>query len=211
MKYTHVLWDFNGTLLDDVEPCIKSINELLTRHGLEKLTGLSQYQSVFGFPIIDYYRRIGFDFDKTSYDELAVEWVKLYNEYNRPLKLCPGADKALSYLKERGVRQFILTASSVDMVRSQLSELGIGGYFDEIIGVDNIHAFGKSGIAAEWIKREKPESAVLIGDSDHDSEVASAVGIDCLLVSCGHMNAEKLAHLRAVFRDPFDAVKSISE
>ena len=123
MKYTHVLWDFNGTLLDDVESCINSINELLERHGLKKLTSLAQYQSVFGFPIIDYYKRIGFDFDKTSYDELAVEWVKLYNEYNRPLKLCPNAEKALAYLKERGVHQLILTASSVDMVKAQLSEL----------------------------------------------------------------------------------------
>ena len=85
------------------------------------------------------------------------------------------------------------------------------GYFDEIVGVDNIHAYGKAGIAAEWIKRERPGRAVLIGDSDHDSEVAASVGIDCLLVSCGHMNAEKLAHLRTVFRDPLDAVKSISE
>ena len=62
MKVTHVLWDFNGTILDDVEPCIKSINELLVGHGLKPLESVAEYQSVFGFPIKDYYERIGFDF-----------------------------------------------------------------------------------------------------------------------------------------------------
>lgn len=211
MKYTHVLWDFNGTVLDDVEPCIKSINELLLRHGLDTLKSVEQYQSVFGFPIIDYYKRIGFDFDKTSYNELAIEWVRLYNEYNLPLRLCPHVTEALESLRSAGVRQLILTASSTEMVKQQLSGLGISDYFDEIIGVDNIHAYGKSDIAAEWIKLNKPEKALLIGDTTHDSEVAEKIGIDCLLVSCGHMSAEKLAHHRAVFRDPSDAVKSISE
>ena len=211
MKPTHVLWDFNGTVLDDVMPCINSINELLTRHGLPIIESVTKYQSVFGFPIKDYYSRIGFDFDKTSYNELAVEWVKLYNEYNEPLRLCPNVRKALDLLRSENVRQVILTASSVDMVNEQLEGLGIGEYFDEIIGVDNIHAYGKTDIAIKWMERVRPERAVLIGDTDHDSEVASLLGIGCVLVSCGHMHAEKLAHLRAVYRDPYDAVKSFLE
>ena len=211
MKPTHVLWDFNGTVLDDVMPCINSINELLTRYGLPIIESVTKYQSVFGFPIKDYYSRIGFDFDNTSYNELAVEWVKLYNEYNEPLRLCPNVRKTLNLLRSENVRQVILTASSVDMVNEQLEGLGIGEYFDEIIGVDNIHAYGKTDIAIKWMERVRPERAVLIGDTDHDSEVASLLGIGCVLVSCGHMHAEKLAHLRAVYRDPYDAVKSFLE
>ena len=211
MKVTHVLWDFNGTILDDVEPCIKSINELLVCHGLKPLESVGEYQSVFGFPIKDYYERIGFDFAKIPYDELAIEWVELYNRYNVPLKLCPRVKEALDAVKAAGLPQLILTASSVDMVNAQLEGLGIGDYFEKIIGVDNIHAYGKIRIAREWMEAEKPDRAVLIGDSTHDSEVADAIGADCVLVSCGHMSADKLAAYRPVYTDPYDAVKNILE
>ena len=211
MKPTHVLWDFNGTVLDDVAPCIRSINELLEKYGCKPLESKDEYQSVFGFPIRDYYSRIGFDFDRIPYETLAVEWVELYNRYNDPLTLCPHVREALDAVKAAGIPQLILTASSVDMVRDQLSGLGIGPYFEKIIGVDNIHAYGKIEIAQEWIRKEMPKHAVLIGDTTHDREVADAIGADCALVSCGHMSADKLKRYGNVYSDPLEAVKNILE
>ena len=52
-KYTHVIWDFNGTILDDVEACIRSANLLLEAHGLPALPSREAYQRHFGFPLID--------------------------------------------------------------------------------------------------------------------------------------------------------------
>ena len=209
MRPSHILWDFNGTVLDDVEPCIMSINELLTTHGLPPLSDRAQYQSVFGFPVKDYYERIGFDFDKTSFDILAVEWVNLYYKYNSPLKLCPNIVPALEAVSKAGIPQLILTASKTEMVEGQLGELGIGSYFDGIIGLDNIHASGKSDIALEWKNRVKPANPVMIGDTEHDAEVADLIGADCLLVCCGHMSRQKLEGIKPVFDDPYEAVKEI--
>ena len=79
-QYTHVIWDFNGTVYNDVDACIRSANRLLTAHGLTPFSTVTEYRERFGFPIIDYYRRMGFDFDVTPYDELAVEWVDYYME-----------------------------------------------------------------------------------------------------------------------------------
>ena len=93
-KYTHIIWDFNGTIYNDVDACIKSANRLLGAHDLPLVRSLEQYRSLFGFPIQEYYVRMGFDFEKTPYSELAVEWVAYYNEESVSAGLADGAREA---------------------------------------------------------------------------------------------------------------------
>ena len=75
-----ILWDWNGTLLNDVDLCFSCINRLLVSHDLKPLDTLSQYREVFTFPIEDYYKRVGFDFDKISFSMLAHEYMEDYQE-----------------------------------------------------------------------------------------------------------------------------------
>ncbi|HBL83341.1 MAG: hypothetical protein A2Y17_05365 [Clostridiales bacterium GWF2_38_85] len=53
MKYTHIIWDFNGTILNDVDAGIKSINTLLARRQLPLLESVDAYKNIFTFPILD--------------------------------------------------------------------------------------------------------------------------------------------------------------
>ena len=80
MIYTYCIWDFNGTILDDVDLGIYSINMLMERYKIDNALDKTSYREKFGFPIIDYYRKIGFDFEKISYKELANEWIKIYSD-----------------------------------------------------------------------------------------------------------------------------------
>ena len=73
MKYEHIIWDFNGTLLDDVWTGIVSVNKLLEDRGLPKIASVEDYRRVFRFPIIEYYRSLGFDFDKEPYE--VIGWL----------------------------------------------------------------------------------------------------------------------------------------
>ena len=66
-----IIWDWNGTLLDDVSICIDIMNEILGRRGLDKLTR-KKYQQIFRFPVIDYYRQLGFDFKRDSFENLSL-------------------------------------------------------------------------------------------------------------------------------------------
>ena len=50
MKPHHVIWDWNGTLVDDAWLCVEIINELLARRGLAPITPC-KYSAVFGFPL----------------------------------------------------------------------------------------------------------------------------------------------------------------
>ena len=192
MKYTHVIWDFNGTVLNDLEASILSANDLLTAHGLPPLKSVEQYRSLFGFPIVDYYRRLGFDFEKTPFADLAVEWVAYYLERSRESGIFEDLPDALDYFKAAGLSQMILSASKTDMLEGQVEKLGIRTYFDQLLGLDNIHAGGKLEIGLSW-KAEHPDARLLlIGDTDHDAQTAAAMGADCILVAQGHRPKEAL-------------------
>ena len=81
MRYTHCIWDFNGTILNDMSAGIRAVNELLAKRNLPLISGIEQYRNIFGFPVKSYYEALGFDFSKEPYDKLAHEWVALYLEY----------------------------------------------------------------------------------------------------------------------------------
>ena len=193
MKYTHVIWDFNGTILDDVSIGISAINVMLSSRKMKTIDSVDEYRELFGFPIKDYYARVGFDFDKEDYEAvLAPEWVREYNLLEGAAQMCDGVEDALYLFSSSGVRQSIISASSMDMLRSQIGRLGITDCFENIIGCDNFYAYGKSELCVEFVNRHPDDKFILIGDSTHDHEVAMAAGIDCALVLSGHMNRKTL-------------------
>ena len=59
MKYKNVVWDWNGTLLNDVKVGVNTLNDMLGRRGLPLLS-VEDYKEKFGFPVIDFYDRVGF-------------------------------------------------------------------------------------------------------------------------------------------------------
>ncbi len=192
LHYDYLIWDFNGTILDDVDACILSANQLLKNHGLSCIESREAYHKLFGFPIIDYYRRLGFDFDTLPYDELAVEWVAYYLENSKSSTLCPNVRKTIAAVHEMGVKQWILSATEREMLCGQVKKLGIYDYFDGILGLDNINAYSKEEVAVRWRATHPDARMLMIGDTDHDAGVARAMGIDCILVTSGHQSRETL-------------------
>ena len=139
-RYTHIIWDFNGTLFDDVDACMRSVNKMLEERGLSVIAKADEYRSVFGFPIIEYYKRIGFDFEKEPYEVLAPIWVELYNRYSEDSRLQRDAINALEYFKNLEIPQILLSATELNMLKGQIEKLDIAKYFESVMGLDNIHA-----------------------------------------------------------------------
>ena len=188
----YCIWDFNGTILDDVETGIRSVNVLLRERGLPVLDGKAAYRRVFGFPIRSYYERLGFDFEKEPYEVVAPLWVEQYLRYVKDAPMFEDVVETLELLRRRGVRHVVLSATEIGMLRGQLRQLGIDGYFEEILGLDNIHAASKMTLAQEWRERHPEARAVFLGDTDHDCETAAAMGADCVLIGRGHQGMEYL-------------------
>ncbi len=191
MKYDLIIWDFNGTLADDLRIGIESINAVLERRKMPLIESVEHYQSVFCFPIIDYYKKLGFDFDREPYSIVAKEWVKEYLSRENTMTLSKGALQILEAVKKAGVKQIILSSSEIGMLKREAELLRITDYFDAILGLDNIYAGGKAEMAKEWAKG-KEFKALFIGDTLHDLDTARAIGADCLLYCGGHDSREKL-------------------
>ena len=194
-KYDYVIWDFNGTLLNDVETGIWAVNKLLRERGLAEIAGVEHYRRIFRFPIIEYYKGLGFDFDSEPYEVLAPKWVELYLERVKTAELYPDVIEALDRIEGRGTKQIILSATELGMLEGQLEALGICSYFEEVLGLDNIHAGSKLSLAYDWRERHPDAKALLIGDTDHDVETAKALGSDCALICRGHQSREHLENM----------------
>ena len=192
MKYTHLMWDFNGTIFDDAEAGIKSVNKMLCERGLAPIPSKERYQEIFDFPIEDYYRSLGFDFDKEPYEVLAPIWVDLYNMNAENAGVCEGVKETMEEVKALGIEQSVLSACEFGMLTRYLKKLGVDGYLTEVMGLDNIHARSKLALAHEWIKNNPGARVLMIGDTTHDFETAEALGADCVLYAGGHQSRAKL-------------------
>lgn len=210
-RYDYVIWDFNGTLLDDVMTGILSVNKLLSDRGLATVDSVERYREVFRFPIIDYYRALGFDFEAESYEKLAPQWVSLYLENVKTAKLYCDVEQTLSYVKERGIRQTVLSATELQMLKGQLDDLGISGEFEEVMGLDNIHAGSKVELAKQWREAHPHARALFVGDTDHDAKTAEAMEADCILVCRGHQSKEYLLTLGVDVADTLEEIKELLE
>ena len=191
MKYNLIIWDFNGTLADDLTIGIECINTVLKRRNMKLIDSVDYYRDVFCFPIKDYYKKLGFDFDKEPYDVPANEWAAEYVSREHTLKPTPNARKILQKIKNLGMEQIILSSSELEMLKREIEILGISEYFSTVLGLDNIYAGGKTEMAKKW-SEGKSYKALFIGDSLHDFDTAKAIGADCILYSGGHDNRQRL-------------------
>ena len=189
------LWDWNGTLVNDVALCSQLLNSQLQRHGHAPLGGVEEYRRVFRFPIEEYYKDAGFDFARCSYRQLAAEYMQLYPARLLEGPLQPHARQVLAALAARGARQVVLSASEQAMLDEQLAHFGLTGYFEEVLGQSDFYGHSKVQRGLAWLAASglEKERAVMVGDTDHDFEVAAALGSRCVLFAGGHQPRAKLA------------------
>ena len=191
--YDTIIWDWNGTLLDDLDLSIKAVNVLLRERDLPILT-LDRYKDIFGFPVINYYEKAGFDFSKEPFEIPARQYVKLYASGESDLKLFPDVVDTLSFFKDNNYRQIVLSAMKEDNLRKMISNAGISHFFDGIFGIKDNYAREKVSIGKQVIENLNlnPEKCLMIGDTLHDAEVAEQCGFDCILYSGGHVAKQRL-------------------
>ena len=209
--YTHVIWDWNGTLLDDVACCIEAINIMLDERRLPTLDSVDAYRRVFGFPVEQYYRRIGFDFETEPFTHVADEYIGLYGDLASQAPLFDDARRILEGIHAAGVRQIVLSASEVNNLVAQIEPFGIIPLFDEMLGLSDVLGASKIELGKQYMSRTKPGKALLVGDTIHDKQVADAMEIDCVLVANGHQSKQTLLSSGATVVDRLADVTSIGE
>ena len=207
MKPELLIWDWNGTILDDAGVCRKIADIMLAERGIPTLPDMDAYRAVFGFPIKAYYEKMGYRFgpDDEPYESVADEFIVLYDRLYRTAGLRPGIVSFLDRLKSLGYRQVLLSATRYDQLVDQVAAFGdVGDRFERKLGLTDHYAFSKAALARAFIESEgiPRERALFIGDTDHDFEVSSAIGCPCVLLEGGHQSRARLLQMGVpVLRD----------
>jgi len=212
MRYRHVIWDWNGTLLDDAWLCVEILNGLLRAHELPVIS-VEAYRALFSFPVVGFYERMGFNFKNVSFDEISVRYISEYNRRRYECRLQPHTRESLDRIRAAGIEQSVLSAYHEDTLREVVTHYGLTDYFSRLSGLDNIRADGKLDRGRAHLRaldlHEAAHTVLLIGDTAHDHEVAAALGADCLLLHHGHMHIDRLdgrgAPVAANLREAVDA------
>ena len=187
---TTIIWDFNGTLLDDTIFCVDSMNKVLNKRGLPSLT-LQKYREIFGFPVKEYYEKAGFDLKQFSFHELSDEFIKLYYEgVQKKTKLHKSAQEVLAHFQAQGIKQVILSAMEHKGLVAVTKYFNIYDYFESVWGIDDHHAGGKIQIAKNHMDEIKAQNLFYVGDTDHDVEIANLLNAK-LILHCNGSQSEK--------------------
>lgn len=192
-NWTTYFWDWNGTILNDIEGCISITNKSLKQRSLPLLTK-EIYLEKFDFPVKKYYQNVGFDFKNESFEEAGQEFIQEYRQMMLNFELQEGAIELMEKLKNLNKKQFILSALNSKSLKISAKKYGVDKYFSIISGLDDNYANSKVELGLELLKKSgaDPKKSVMIGDTTHDYETAKAMGIDCILIAAGHNSKKRL-------------------
>jgi len=211
-NYTDIIWDWNGTLFNDVELCADIMNLLLEQESLPGIS-LKKYKEIFTFPVVEYYIIAGHTFENNSFEILGKQFMVEYESRKNNCNLFPGVTEFLNTLKNKNIRQHLLSAYEQQSLNNILKAYNIDSFFDNIVGLDNIYADGKLHLAKQLLEKihsnTKARNILLIGDTLHDYEVAKGINSDCILMSQGHQDEERLLKTGVPVANNFNELKTV--
>jgi len=207
----YIFLDFNGTVLNDVDLCLNLLNEMLTKNGKEALC-LEEYKEVFTFPIIEYYKKAGFDFNGYTFEELAEYFVVEYKERNKTEAfIFDDFRDFIEVLRTRNYKIVLCSASQTHMLMEQLRYFKIDDLFDDVIGLDDHYAVSKLHLAKQYIEKIDIDlnASYFIGDTTHDALVGNECGLNVILINRGHQSYNVLKKEEKCIVDSFAEASKI--
>lgn len=201
MRYTHIIWDWNGTLLNDVSASLASINDMLKIREMPPID-IDIYRESIGVPIRKFYERV-FDMEKEDYSIIINQYNNGYLKHLEACKLTDGAIEAIEYIRKNGSRQAVVSSSNNEQLCENIKKYGLDGCFEAVLGSADFYAGSKIDRAKAYLKKSgaKSENVLVVGDLEHDAEMAEELGADCVLITSGHEHISRLEQTEAKLVD----------
>jgi phosphoglycolate phosphatase len=200
MKYDYILWDFNGTILDDVKICLKIINIMMKERKLKPIS-MESYTDNMCFPIANYYKLVGLPYEGEEFNNLSVMFNDYYlKNWEKHTKLAKGFIKVADFINKVGIKQIIISASKKENLVLQTKILKIDHIFEDMVGQNGINAESKIQYSKKYVDNRKinPKRILYIGDTIHDYEVASNIKCDYLIYTKGHQSKKALKSVKTI-------------
>jgi phosphoglycolate phosphatase-like HAD superfamily hydrolase len=210
----HLVWDWNGTVLDDFAIILRSTNDSCRDAGLPLITG-EQYRTQIKLPIRSFYADVlGRATSDEEWEFLDHTFHAYYVRYEKEARLSDGLPDLFRDWAGKGHSQSLLSMYHHDKLVPVVEHHGIAGHFALVQGTTPPRPERKAAHLADHLKQlgVDPARAVLIGDSPDDAHAAEAVGARAVLYSGGFAAVASLRATGAPIVDTLaDAVALVVE
>jgi phosphoglycolate phosphatase-like HAD superfamily hydrolase len=195
MTTPHVIWDWNGTLLNDFE-ITAEVSAIMIREAGHRDVSYEDIREHHTRPFSHFFRAlVGREPTEAEMDANLTRYTRMYDPVKHDLPLAVDALQALDLLKGHRVEQSVLSMAPQDELRALVAHNGIEGYFRSVDGAVTLGQEQKLASLERHIGRLElsPAATVLIGDTVDDFDAASALGCRTVLVTTGMHSARRLA------------------
>lgn len=201
MKPSIVIWDWNGTVLDDFQISLDAVNYILEKRGLPPMDRETYYDCL-DTPIIKFYQK-ALGSQEVDFEGISLDFNTYYRKERHKAQLTPNVLEVIKTLHTMNVPQMIISASHISYIDAALEELGIKKYFSSVIAAEDYVAGSKIDRAQVYMEEHEipGEGRVVVGDTRHDHEMAKRIGAACILLSTGHEGRKKLSTTEALIVD----------
>jgi phosphoglycolate phosphatase len=205
-----IIFDWNGTLLDDLLAGWHTILRILQEWELPMIS-LEWYRNHFGFPLQDFYTRMGFQWNDTQFGALSKRYMELYHQELPVCQLHAGAYDFIAWAKEY-FRLGILSAYRKERLLDAVAAKGLPKeWFVFIEGIDNDLAASKSHLLEPLLQEHLAGAqGFFVGDTTHDYELAVQGKLTPIMYTMGHQSAE-LLDIRTSCALQFNSFKELKQ
>ena len=184
--FRNILFDWSGTLCDDLSLTIEATNYVLAQYGLEPLDEKS-FREEFQLPYPAYY---AWKTPGVPIEELEAHYRHVLNAPQSRVTVLPHAREFLEYCAAAGIRCFILSSMDSKAFDEQARELGLIDFFEGIhTGILNKEQHIHRLMQQHGLRSE---DTAFIGDMQHDMNAAHCAGVWGIGVLTGYNNAAQL-------------------
>ncbi|RJQ78649.1 HAD family hydrolase [Pseudonocardiaceae bacterium YIM PH 21723] len=194
-RVKHIIWDWNGTLLDDNHAVIQAVNAVCAHFKRGTITH-AEWQEIYTRPVsVSYSTLLGTELTVADWANVDRLYHQAYRALLHTCGLQRGADSALQGWRNAGGSQSLLSMFFHTELLPLVTQLGIADLFARI---DGLREQTGGDTKVEYLRRhladlgKQPDEVVLIGDITDDAEAAAQLGVDCVLVSVGAMTRRRL-------------------
>ncbi len=188
--FHNLIFDWSGTLVDDLGPVIEATNVVLGKYGVAALDRES-FRRVFRLPYSEFYAEM---LPHIPLEELEAHFRPAFDAALAPVFVLPHAREKLDWCKALGIRTFVLTSMDTAAFERQLDEFGLRGHFEATYsGVLDKREVIHEILATHHLD---PSETAFVGDMTHDVETARHGGVSSIAVLTGYNHPEILASVR---------------
>jgi beta-phosphoglucomutase len=205
LKKFAVIFDMDGTMVDNTPYHLKSWQALFKKYNMGELTAETYYTEISGVPIMDTVKRLfGNDLDLAQLEAIHQEkeefYKSLYAPYVAPIN---GLENFLIELKDAGIKMAIASSATVGDIDFILDHVPVRDYFDAIIEGNRVSKSKPNPqifLKAAADLGMQPENCVVFEDSLAGIKAGNAAGMKVVGIATSH-KAEKLQPSSLIIAD----------